>query len=180
MPTLARERRWTRGAKMTRARRAKFAAIGPARGLRCLWRMRLSLFILLVGCAHAPLRTVSLQEPTRALGTWYEIASLKPLEKDCTGTTATYLPRADQQIDVINRCRRGSVHGEEALRIAPNDETIIAVGTHYEFAMMGVQSRESLRVLSRRPELDPDLYGNLLARAKEQGFDVSRIKMTPQ
>lgn len=61
-----------------------------------------------------PLETVPSVELQRYLGTWYEVASFpQSFQKGCTGTTATYSLREDGKIDVVNRCRLGSLQGEE-------------------------------------------------------------------
>ena len=71
-----------------------------------------------VGCAsttterlHLPaLETVAHVDLAHYLGTWYEIASFpQSFQRGCTATTATYTLRSDGEIDVLNRCRQGSV-----------------------------------------------------------------------
>jgi apolipoprotein D and lipocalin family protein len=37
-----------------------------------------------------------------------------------------------------------------------------------------------LQVLSRTPELSDEIYNQLLETAKSQGYDVSKLKKTPQ
>ena len=61
-----------------------------------------------------PLETVAHVDLARYLGTWYEIASFpQRFQRGCTATTATYSLRADGDIDVVNRCRKGSPSGKE-------------------------------------------------------------------
>jgi apolipoprotein D and lipocalin family protein len=48
--------------------------------------------------------------PARLSGTWYEVARYPAeFERDCTHVTATYTPRADGSLGVVNRCRRNGV-----------------------------------------------------------------------
>jgi apolipoprotein D and lipocalin family protein len=74
------------------------------------------------GCAsttterlHLPaLETVAHVDIGRYLGTWYEIASFpQSFQRGCTGTAATYTLREDGDLDVMNRCRLGSLDGKE-------------------------------------------------------------------
>ena len=60
------------------------------------------------------LETVAHVDLGRYLGTWYEIASFpQSFQRGCTGTTATYTLRDDGELDVMNRCRLGSLDGKE-------------------------------------------------------------------
>ena len=77
---------------------------------------------VLAGCAASttkrlglpPLNTVAAVDLGRYAGTWYEIASYpQSFSKGCTSTTATYTARPDGDIDVLNRCRKGSLEGKE-------------------------------------------------------------------
>ena len=50
----------------------------------------------------------------RYLGTWYEIASVKPpFQQGCACVTANYALREDGSVQVTNSCRRGGPEGEE-------------------------------------------------------------------
>jgi apolipoprotein D and lipocalin family protein len=40
--------------------------------------------------------------------------------------------------------------------------------------------RSTLFILSRTPELDPTTYQEILDRLVDQGFDLSRLQLTPQ
>ena len=86
--------------------------------------------LLATGCGTAtterlhlpPLETVAHVDLSRYLGTWYEIASFpQSFQRGCTVTTAAYAVRPDGDIDVLNRCRVGSIDGKEksALGRAP-------------------------------------------------------------
>jgi apolipoprotein D and lipocalin family protein len=74
------------------------------------------------GCSTTTTARLHLPPPTtvphvdlnRYLGAWYEIDSFpQSFQKGCTGSTATYSLRIDGQIDVLNRCRKGSLDGDE-------------------------------------------------------------------
>jgi len=93
------------------------AHVAPCVALIALWVASIAS-----GCATTtterlglpPLQTVAKVDLSRYTGTWYEIASYpQRFQKGCTGTTATYTLRDDGEIGVVNRCRKGSLDGEE-------------------------------------------------------------------
>jgi apolipoprotein D and lipocalin family protein len=145
----------------------------------------------------------------RYAGKWYEIARLpNRFQRDCAGdTTATYTPREDGTITVVNQCRRadgriksaegvarradsGGPNSKLEVRFAPaflsflpfvwGDYQVIALGENYEYAVVGEPGREYLWVLSRTPRMDEAQYQDLLKRAAAQGFDTSRMVRTKQ
>ena len=74
----------------------------------------------LAGCAASttdrlrlsPLATVAHVDIGRYVGTWWEIANFpQSFQRGCTATTATYSVRPDGNIDVLNSCRKGTLHG---------------------------------------------------------------------
>ena len=162
------------------------------------------------GCAktttarlHLPtLQTVPHVDLERYLGTWYDIASFPQwFQHGCTGATATYTRRPDGQIDVLNRCRRGSLDGREDLargraRIVDattnaklevsffrpfwGDYWIIDLGADYEYAVVGHPSRDYLWILSRTPTMDAAVYDGIVARLRAQAYEVERLERTLQ
>ena len=162
------------------------------------------------GCATTTTARLHLPSPTtvphvdlnRYLGTWYEIAAFpQSFEKGCTGTTATYSLRADGQIDVLNRCRKGSLDGDKnsakgrarVVDQATNaklevsffrpfwgDYWIIDLGADYEYAVVGDPSRDYLWILSRTPTMDAAVYDGIIARLRAQEYEVERLNRTLQ
>jgi apolipoprotein D and lipocalin family protein len=152
------------------------------------------------------LRVVPTVDYERYAGTWYEIARLpNRFERRCaTDVTATYVPRADGRIAVINRCLSADGQPQEAtgiarrvqgrppsvlqVRFAPallsvlpvvwGDYQIIDLGPDYDYAVVGAPSRSYLWILARQPVLRPDLYARITERARSQGFDVSKLIRT--
>lgn len=143
------------------------------------------------------LEVVPRVELDRYIGTWYEIARYpNRFQKDCYATSATYDLRADGTISVINRCRKGSPDGAEKVasgrawvvdrktnaRIKvqflwpfSGDYWIIQLGEQYEYAVVGHPDRSYLWILSRSPRMEPELYGRILERLRQQGYDSSRL-----
>jgi len=163
-----------------------------------------------IGCATTTtsrldlpeLRTVPSVDLGRYLGTWYEIASFpQHFQRGCTGTTATYALRADGEIDVLNRCRKGGLDGEEAsargrarvvdrstnaklevsfFRPFWGDYWIVDLGPDYEYAAVGHPGRDYLWILARTPTLDGAVYQGIVGRLREQGYEVERLVRTAQ
>ena len=163
-----------------------------------------------IGCATTttdrlrlpPLQTVPQVDLKRYRGTWYDIASFPQwFQRDCTGTTATYTARSDGDIDVLNRCRKGALDGKEdsahgRARVVDRltnaklkvsffrpfwgDYWIIELGPDYEYAVVGHPSRDYLWILSRTPTLEAAVYDGIVERLRQQGYEVKRLRRTPQ
>jgi apolipoprotein D and lipocalin family protein len=162
------------------------------------------------GCArttterlHLPaLETVAHVDLGRYLGTWYEIASFpQSFQRGCTGTTATYTLRADGQLDVVNRCRLGSLDGKEKVAVgrarlvdpATNAKLevsffrpfwgpywIIDLSQDYSYAVVGHPGRDYLWILSRTPTMSEATYQTIVTRLQAQGYETSRLVRTLQ
>lgn len=165
---------------------------------------------LLTGCAAStterlglpPLTTVPAVDLAKYTGTWYEIASYpQSFQEGCTATTATYKARPDGEIDVINRCRKNSLEGEEdtaegRARVVDTttnaklevsffrpfwgDYWIIQLAPDYSYAVVGHPGRDYLWILSRTPQMDEAVYAGILAKLKEQGYPLDRLQKTLQ
>lgn len=170
----------------------------------------LASLVFSVGCAAStterlrlpPLETVKEVELSRYLGTWYEIASFpQSFQRGCFATTATYTLLEDGEIDVLNRCRKGSLDGEEdsahgRARVVDRetnaklevsffrpfwgDYWIIDLSEDYSYAVVGHPGRDYLWILSRTPTMDEALYQRVLARLKGQGYEIARLARTAQ
>jgi apolipoprotein D and lipocalin family protein len=171
--------------------------------LRCA---AVAAVLALAGCATGggapPLATVQRVDLQRYAGTWYEIAGIPNFfQRGCVATRATYTPRADGRVGVLNECRDGSLDAEwrsiegvaypaqagdtSKLKVQffwpfTGDYWVMVLDPGYRYAMVGHPSRDYLWILSREPALDPDAYRRLLAIAQAQGYDVTRIRLTPQ
>jgi len=165
---------------------------------------------LCAGCATSttkrlglpPLEVVKHVELSRYLGTWYEIASFpQSFQRGCTATTATYTLRADGDLDVLNRCRLGSVDGEEKsargrarvidrvtnaklevsfFRPFWGDYWIVDLADDYAYAVVGHPGRDYLWILAREPSMDEATYASLVARLQAQGYETARLVRTVQ
>jgi apolipoprotein D and lipocalin family protein len=154
------------------------------------------------GAQEKPLQVVPRVDLDRYLGTWYEIATIpQRFQKDCVGVTATYTLRDDGKIEVLNKCRKKTLDGE--LKTAKGkawvvdketnaklkvqffwpfrgDYWIIELDPDYQYAVVGHPERKYLWILSRTPQMDEDLYQDLMQRIADKGYDLSLIKRTLQ
>lgn len=157
--------------------------------------------------SRSTLDVVSSVDLNRYVGKWYEIARLpEPHQEECVSdVTATYTLVDDQTLKVVNECRRNngqleSVEGfaqraSEAepaaklkVRFAPNwlwwlplvwgDYWIIDLAPDYSYAMVGTPDRKYLWLLSRTTNIDEGLYQQLVSRAEQKGFDLTRLRKT--
>jgi apolipoprotein D and lipocalin family protein len=166
--------------------------------------------LVATGCAPSsterlhlpPLETVAHVDLARYVGTWYEIANFpQSFQRGCTATTATYTLRGDGDIDVLNRCRKGSVDGKEKsaqgrarvvdratnaklevsfLRPFWGDYWVIDLAGDYSYAVVGHPGRDYLWILSRRPTMTEATYKGIVTRLQAKGYETSRLVRTLQ
>ncbi|KAJ9548640.1 hypothetical protein OSB04_021183 [Centaurea solstitialis] len=103
----------------------------------------------------------------RYMGRWYEIASFPSSfqPKNGTNTRATYTLNKDGTVHVLNETwsdgKRGFIEGSAYKADPKSDEA-------------------KLKILSRRNHIDEKIYNQMVEKAKEQGYDVSKLKKTMQ
>lgn len=169
-----------------------------------------SAVLLVTGCAATtterlrlpPLQSVAHVELLRYLGTWYEISSFpQSFQRGCTATTATYTLRPDGEVDVLNRCRKGSLNGEEQSALGRarvvdtqtnaklevsffrpfwGDYWVITLADDYSYAVVGHPSRDYLWVLSRVPTMTEASYQSIVEQLQAQGYETGRLVRTQQ
>jgi len=149
-----------------------------------------------------PLEAVAHVELSRYVGTWYEIANFpQSFQRGCTATTATYTLRADGDIDVLNRCRKGSVDGEEKSALGRarvvdrstnaklevsffrpfwGDYCIIDLADDYSYAVVGHPGRDYLWILARTSTMAEATFQGIVARLQAKGYETSRLMRTLQ
>jgi apolipoprotein D and lipocalin family protein len=154
------------------------------------------------GAENKPLEAVPYVDVQRYLGTWYEIARIpQRFQKGCVGVTAEYKLRKDGDIDVLNTCRQETLDGQvrtahgkawvvdkktnAKLKVRffwpfTGDYWIIALDADYQWAVVGHPNRRYLWILSREPQMDEPLYGELLQLVADKGYELAGIKKTLQ
>ncbi|WP_109512117.1 lipocalin family protein [Pseudomonas ovata] len=139
----------------------------------------------------------------RYQGTWYELARL-PLyfQRDCAQSEAHYALKDDGTVAVTNRCRTLDGEWQEAKGtataqvpgktdklwvvfdnwfsrllpwVAKGDYWVLYVDEHYKTAVVGNPNRKYLWLLARTPTVPEWLKQEMLANARQQGYDTSRL-----
>ncbi len=128
------------------------------------------------------------------LGLWYEIARYDHrFEKDLVGVTAHYSYRDDGHIKVVNSGFKKTLSGEHSEAIGkakiPNpqqasklrvsffwifysDYLVFDLDDDYQWAVVGSQSDKYLWILSRKPQMDNQVYQAILKRLEKRGYDT--------
>ncbi len=162
------------------------------------------------GALHAQpktaLKTISVLDVPRYMGTWYEVAKYpNRFQKKCVANTqAEYRLLSADSLQVINRCKTDKDDMEVAIgearqlgaaaspklqvRFAPSwlsmfpfvwgNYWVIDLDANYQLAAVSEPQRDYLWILARSPNVNPDAYSALLQRLSEQGFDVNRLERT--
>lgn len=165
---------------------------------------RAGIFLLLfISCSNqVPMSsidttTVDSLDIDRYLGTWYEIARFPhSFEKGLAGVTATYSFREDGKIRVVNEGFKGSLNGKRSKAVGKakipdpsrparlkvsfflffyGDYFVLELDEEYQWAMIGSSSPMFFWILSRTPQMDPEIYQMLLDRARERGYDLEPL-----
>jgi apolipoprotein D and lipocalin family protein len=153
----------------------------------------------ILGCTGIPdnLKPVNEFEADRYLGKWYEIARLDhSFEKNLSDVSATYTRAENAEILVLNRgynVKTGEWKQIEGRARFLKEETVGSLkvsffgpfygGYHiialdrqnYSYSMVTGPSRSYLWILSRTKTLDDAVYSDLVAMAREWGFDTARL-----
>jgi lipocalin len=132
------------------------------------------------------------------LGTWYELARYNHrFERGLTGVTANYSIREDGKIKVLNSGYKNSLEGKfkqaTGKAFIPDPDTepaklkvsffwnfygdyyVLDLEENYQWAIIGSSSDNYLWILSRTPDMEPDLYRELLEKIKLRGYDISQL-----
>lgn len=148
--------------------------------------------------SDTPLTTVAEVNLERYLGRWYEIARYDSrFERGCDGVTADYAMREDGLISVINTCYREGLDGpaetaDGRARVVPGssnaklevsffgpfwgDYWVIELDeAEYQWAVVSEPRGRYLWILSRTPQMNPDVLDARLARLNAIGFDTGAL-----
>ncbi|XP_022750225.1 temperature-induced lipocalin-1-like [Durio zibethinus] len=145
---------------------------------------------------------------SRYMGRWYEIASFPSIFQPRNGvnTRATYILNEDGTVHVLNETftdgKRVSIEGsaykadpksDDAklkvkfyvppfLPIIPvvGDYWVLYIDDDYQYALIGNPSRKYLWILCRQTQMDDEIYNRLVQKAKDEGYDVSKLHKNPQ
>jgi len=147
-------------------------------------------------------KTVKELDLNRYLGTWYEIARFPhSFEKNLVGVTATYSLRNDGKIRVLNQGYKNTLDGEHSLAegkakipdkqepgklkvsffwIFYADYFILELDKDYQYVMIGSSSPKYFWILSRTPQMAPEIYEMLLEKARKRGYNLDKLEKVLQ
>jgi apolipoprotein D and lipocalin family protein len=132
------------------------------------------------------------------LGTWYEIARYNhSFERGLVGVTANYSFRKDGKIKVVNSGYKNSFDGKFSQAVGKakipdpindpaklkvsfflffyGDYYVMELDKDYQWAVIGSSSDKYLWILSRKPQMEKELYNELLDKLQKRGYDVSKL-----
>lgn len=168
----------------------------------------LALLAVLGTAGAQQVQAVPSVDLSRYRGTWFEIARLpNKFQAQCVANvSAEYVPRADGQLDVINRCLKTDGTTEAAVgrariadtlsnaklkvRFAPAwlswlpsvwaDYWVIDLAADYTTAAVGEASHQYLWILARHRSLPDTQYQEIVQRLAKQGYDTAALVKTRQ
>ena len=148
---------------------------------------------------YLSLEVVPHVELEKYLGKWYEIAHLPAkFQEGCNETTATYTLSKDGSISVLNQSTKNGKmkqakgkakvvdkNSNAKLKVTffwpfYGDYWIIKLGNDYDYAVVGTPNRKYLWILSRTPQMDDNLYSQIIEYVKSKGFDANKLIKTFQ
>ena len=132
------------------------------------------------------------------LGTWYEIARYDhSFERGLVGVTANYSMRDDGKIKVINSGYKNSLNGKFSQAVGKakvpdpinepaklkvsfflffyGDYYVMELDKDYQWALIGSSSDSYLWILSRKPQIEKELYNELLEKLKKRGYNIDKL-----
>jgi apolipoprotein D and lipocalin family protein len=136
----------------------------------------------------------------RYLGTWYEIARMpQGFEEGLDNVTATYSLLEGGRIQVLNSgTKDGSRREAKAVAWVPDPgctgellvsffrpfrsryRVILLDKENYSYAVVAGGKLSYLWILSRKPVISDELFGELMSFVSSKGFDTARIIRVPQ
>ncbi len=137
------------------------------------------------------------------LGTWYEIARYNhSFERGLVGVTANYSFREDGKIKVLNSGYKNGLDGKFSQAVGKakipdpinypaklkvsfflffyGDYYVLELDKDYQWALIGSSSDNYLWILSRKPQLEKELYNELLDKLQKRGYDVTKLLKVKQ
>ncbi len=159
-----------------------------------------SLFLGLLVAAPAQQvnnSTITTFDLDRYLGKWFEIARYDhAFERGLVGATAEYTLREDGMIKVLNSGHLYTLDGKfkesigkaklnkngkpGQLRVSffgpfYSDYYILDLASDYSYSVVGSSSPKYLWILSRTPQLTPEVQSKIIKDLQKRGYDMSKL-----
>ncbi len=153
-----------------------------------------------------PLKSVKALDLKRYMGLWHEVARLpNSFERNCEKATAEYFLNDDGTVRVLNTCvkENGYTKNIKGRAYIPDpdypaqlkvnfvpkwlswtglgwgDYWVIDLDSDYQWAVVSEPSREYLWILSRSPQMPPEVFGGIVNRLKAKQFDLTHLLISP-
>jgi apolipoprotein D and lipocalin family protein len=155
------------------------------------------LFISFLSLVTAmPNKTVSNVDSKKFAGTWYSLYSIPTMfDKGSKQTTTHYTLNKDGYYDVVTTCIKngqsdirtvkskifrvdGTTDGQmKAQFVWPFkvDYWVVDLAPDYSWAVVGHPDHKFLFIMSRKPEMDPKLHEEIVAKCKAMGYPVETL-----
>ncbi len=167
-------------------------------------KLLMSFTLLLTGCVGLPenVKPVDHFNSDRYLGKWFEIARLDhSFERGLTKVSASYGLRDDGGIRVINRgfdAKKQQWQQAEgkAYFVDGKDLGYLKVSffgpfygayvvleldqENYQYSLVSGPDRSYLWILSRTPQMNPEMQKRLVEKAAQLGYDTSKLIFVEQ
>jgi apolipoprotein D and lipocalin family protein len=165
----------------------------------------LLLCSLLAGCQSIPdkpIPTVAHVDLPRFMGDWYVIANIPTfiedgahnavesyelLDKTTVKTTFKFNQDSfDGPIKVYHPTgyivdTKSNAHWDmQFFWPFKSEYRIVYLDDNYQQTIIGRTKRDYLWIMSRSPDIDQEIYTNLIAQAKTLGYDINKIQLVPQ
>lgn len=161
-------------------------------------------FLLISGCASSyetPVPQAKDVELKRFMGKWYVIANIPTfIEKGAHNAVENYEMNEDGTIKTTFSFNKNSFDGEQKVYqptgyVSPHDtskwgmqfiwpfkaEYIIAyLGDDYQHTIIARNARDYVWVMARSPQLDEEIYRDLIKRTVAMGYKEDLILKVPQ
>ena len=146
--------------------------------------------------------TITSLDLDRYLGKWYEVARYDhSFERDLVGCTTEYSMRDDGKIKVINsgylktldgtykesvgkaKAKRNGTAGQlQVSFFGPfyGDYYILDLAPDYSYSVVGSSSPKYLWILSRTPQLAPEVKSKILRNLQQRGYDTGKLLWVKQ
>ena len=171
---------------------------------------RIKTTLLLLGAvllsACTKIETVPYVEVERYMGVWYQISAYETnFNEGLVGVTAEYTLLADGSVQVYNKGYLDTLDGplDEILgnAVVVDEQTnsrlkvsfpgapnfpwanyliVILDEENYQYAVVTDPLQYTLFVLNRTPQMDADLYSEILTQLDEMGINTEKLLLTPQ
>ena len=157
---------------------------------------------LLTACNenYAPMETVKHVDLNAYLGKWYQVSFIpNSFQSMCVADTQAEYKFDGEDIRVINRCRTKDGSIEHAKGIAKvvdasnntklrvsffrpfyGNYWILDLEPNYQWVLVGEPSRKYAWILSRTPELEPNIQQKIVETAERLGYQRTQFQVSAQ